>query len=748
MIKNSLFFRLVSTHKILFISFLMSITPFFTYSQHAQFDAKIDSLLRIMTPEEKAGQLSLFTNDLNPTGDFIQDHYIQLIEKGLAGGIFNAHGAKYTRKLQEIAVTKSRLGIPLLFAFDVIHGHHTIFPIPLAEAASWDLDAIERSARIAAIESSATGLHWVFAPMCDISRDPRWGRVMEGAGEDTYLASLIAAARVKGFQGDGFADADAVAACVKHFAAYGAPQAGREYHTVDMSELTLHEVYLPPYKAAIDAGALTVMSGFNELNGVPATANPYLLKKILRDEWKFDGFVVSDFTSVMELMFHGVAADTAQATLLALEAGTDMDMQASFYLKSVPYLLKNKMLDPQVLDESVRKVLQLKFQLGLFDDPYRFCSESREKEIVMKDEFLEASLDMAKKSMVLLKNDGNLLPLRKDIEKIAVIGPLANSKQDMIGGWSAAGNPKDAESLLDGLKKVIQSEKLMYSPGCKVNDMDTSGFKEAVELAAKADVVVLALGEPAWMTGEATSRTNLDLPGVQNELAKAIFETGTPVVVVLFNGRPLTINWLNDNIPAILEAWFPGTKAGTAITEVLFGDYNPSGKLPMTFPKSVGQIPVHYNMKNTGRPYDGFTNTTSRYTDSPNEPLFCFGHGLSYTSFEYSEITLDKSVMNDNEAINCSVKVKNTGKYEGEEIVQLYIRDKVASITRPVKELKGFQKINLQPGASTTVSFKIDKSLLSFYNSDLQYDTEAGEFEIMVGTSSDLVKSASIRLIK
>lgn len=734
------------------MKFIITVTFFIAFhiSAHSQsFDSAhfIDSLLLQMTIEEKAGQLSLFTNDWNYSGDMIQDQYVELIKEGKVGGIFNAHGAAYTRKLQEMAVNESRLGIPLLFGFDVIHGHHTIFPVPLAESSSWDLEAIERSARIAALEASATGLHWVFAPMCDISRDPRWGRVMEGAGEDPFLASAIAAARVKGFQGEGFVQPNAVAACVKHFAAYGAPQAGREYHSVDMSELTLREFYLPPYKAAVDAGALTVMSAFNDLNGIPATANSFLLQDILRDEWNFKGFVVSDFTSVLELLNHGTAENAAQATLAALSSGTEMDMQAFFYLQNIPQLVNKGSLEVSVLDAAVRKVLQLKYELGLFNDPFRFCSVEREQKMLMNDEFLEASRDMARKSMVLLKNDVSLLPLSKGLKKIALIGPLADSRQDMLGGWYAAGDGKKAESLLDGLKSKLPDCEITITKGCDIVALDEQNFDKAIKLASEAELVILALGEPAWMTGEATSRTSLDLPGRQQELADKILSLGKKVVVVLFNGRPLTINKLDQKASTILEAWYPGTKAGSALADVLFGDYNPSGKLPMTFPRSVGQIPVFYNMKNTGRPWDGSTNTTSRYIDSPNEPLYCFGYGLSYTSFTYGDLNVDKNQITDNELVNVTIELTNTGKFAGEEIVQLYIRDLVSSVSPALKNLKGFRKIMLQPGETKLVQFKIGKNDLAFYNNDLKHIAEPGEFEIMVGTDSMKLKTVRIRLL-
>ncbi len=722
------------------------LVPLLIFAQQHALEQKVDSVLALMTLEEKAGQLSLFTNDWNADGTFIRDEYAEYIGQGLAGGIFNAYGAEYTRKLQELAVEKTRLGIPLIFGYDVIHGQETIFPVPLAEAASWDLTAIERSARIAAIEASASGLHWTFAPMCDITRDPRWGRVMEGAGEDHFLGAAIAAARVRGFQGNGFENADAVAACVKHFAAYGGAQAGREYHTVDISERTLMEVYLPPYKAAVDAGALTVMSAFNELNGVPATCNRFLLHEVLRESWDFQGFVVSDYTSVMELINHGVADDPATAAEISIEAGLDMDMQAAFFQTTLLELVRSGRVSEDVLDEAVRRLLRVKFQLGLFDDPFRFCSEEREQNEIMKPEFLEAAYDLACKSMVLLKNENNFLPLDKNLMKIAVIGPLADSRQDMIGGWSAAGNGDKAESLLDGIRAKVPEADIRFAKGCDAVSLDRSGFEEAMQIAHNADVVILALGEPAWMTGEATSRTDIGLPGIQQQLAEAVYNTGKPVVVVLFNGRPLTITWIDEKIPAVLEAWFPGTKAGSALADVIFGDYNPSGKLPMTFPRSVGQIPIHYNMKNTGRPFDPNLNTSSRYLDSPNDPLYPFGYGLSYSKFVYGEIQLSKVSISENETLTISVDVQNTSARAGEEVVQLYIHDHVASVTRPVKELKGFQKINFQPGETRTVNFQITPQDLAFYRIDMSYGWEKGTFTVFIGGNSRETRSVEFEL--
>jgi beta-glucosidase len=713
----------------------------------SEIDRRVDSLLSIMTLEEKVGQLTLFTSDYDVTGPSIRENYKEDIKAGRVGAIFNAFGSDYTRKLQEIAVEETRLHIPLLFGYDVIHGHRTIFPIPLGEAASWDLGAIQQSARIAADEASAEGLHWTFAPMCDIARDPRWGRMAEGSGEDVYLGSRIAEARVKGFQGDGIGQLNSVLACVKHFAAYGASQSGRDYHTTDMSDRVLRETYLPPYKAAIDAGAATVMTSFNELDGVPATGSKYLMTEILRKEWGFNGFVVTDYTSIMEMIPHGIAEDTASAAALALEAGVDMDMQAGFYNDALATLVKEGKLKETLINEAVKRILRKKFELGLFEDPYRYSDPEREKNTVMKAEYVEASRDVARKSIVLLKNDKQLLPLSKSAKKIAVIGPLANARREMIGSWSAAGDWKKAVTLLEGIKATVgQGTQVLYARGSNVNDDSTQFISQAVQTAKQADVVVLAVGEAAMMTGEAASRASLGLPGVQQQLVEAIQTTGKPVVVVLMNGRPLTINWIDKNVPVILETWFLGTQAGNAIADVLFGEYNPSGKLPVTFPKSVGQIPIFYSMKNTGRPMDPNNKYTSKYLDESNEPLYPFGYGLSYTTFTYGDVTLDKASITPQDNLTVTCKVTNSGKFAGEEVVQLYVRDLVGSVTRPVKELKNFQKITLKPGESKDVTFTITNNDLSFYRRDMTWGSEPGKFQVFVGGNSRDVKQAEFEL--
>lgn len=716
-------------------------------------DSRIDSLINVMTLEEKVGQLSLYTSDWDVTGPTIRQGYKDDIKKGRVGAIFNAFTAKYTRELQEMAVKDTRLHIPLIFGYDVIHGHRTIFPIPLGAAASWDLEAIEKSDRIAAEEASAEGLHWAFSPMLDIARDPRWGRIAEGAGEDTYLGSRIAEARVRGLQGKGVGELNSVMACVKHFAAYGAAQAGRDYHVVDMSERMFREVYLPPYAAAIKAGAATIMSSFNEFDGVPASGSKYLMTDLLRGELKFNGFVVSDYTSIMEMISHGVVADTASAATLALEAGVDMDMQAGFYEDALAKLVKKGTINEQLINTSVRRILKKKFDLGLFDDPYRYSDVEREKNTVMKPEFLEAARDVARKSIVLLKNatlpgqEKQLLPLSKDVKQLAVIGPLADARREMIGSWSAAGDWKKSVTLLEGIKAAVSTKaNVLFARGCNISDDSTTYFAEAVRVAQKADVVVLALGEGAWMTGEAASRASLGLPVVQQKLIEEIAKTGKPIVVVLMNGRPLAINWIEEHIPAIVETWFLGTQAGNAIADVLFGDYNPSGKLPVTFPRSVGQVPIFYNMKNTGRPMDRNNKYTSKYLDEENDPLYPFGFGLSYTTFTYGEVKLNKEIITSNEDFSVSCKVTNTGKRAGAEVVQLYIRDLVGSVTRPVKELKNFQKILLQPGETKDVSFTINNMDLAFYRKDMSFGTEAGKFEVFIGSNSRDVMKATFEL--
>jgi beta-glucosidase len=628
----------------------------------------------------------------------------------------------------------------------VVHGHRTIFPVPIAQACSWDMEGIEKAARIAAQEATSEGVNWTFAPMLDIARDPRWGRVVETPGEDTYLGTMIARANVRGFQGKSLKEYNTILSCAKHFAAYGAVVAGRDYNSVDMSERMLREVYLPTYKAAIEEGAGTAMAAFNDVSGVPATANKFLLTDILRNEWNFKGFVVTDYTGIMELTCHGVAGDTAQASKIALEAGLDMDMQSGYFQNSLAKMVKNKTLDIKYINQAVKRILRMKFELGLFDNPFLYCSEEREKATIMKPEFLEASRDLARKSIVLLKNQNSLLPIDKNVKNIALIGPLADNKSEMIGSWSAAGDWKKSVSLLTGIKEKLPKANILFARGCNFNDDSTKYINEAVEMAKKADVVILAIGESAYMSGEASSRSNIDLPGVQQQLLEAVSKTGKPIVVVLMNGRPLTINWMNEHIPAILETWFLGTQAGPAIADVLFGDYNPSAKLAITFPRVLGQIPIYYSYKNTGRPYDPNNRFTTHYLDVSNEPLYPFGYGLSYTTFEYSDISLNRKQIANKDTLLVSATIKNTGKIAGEEVVQLYIRDLVASVSRPVKELKGFKKISLKPGESKLVTFPVTSSELSFYRLDMSYGTEPGKFTVFVGRNSKDVKSADFEL--
>lgn len=709
---------------------------------------KIEDLLKQMTLEEKVGQLNFLVGDGFNTGPTLMtresEKFDALIKEGKITGLFNIYGAAYTARLQKIAVEQSRLKIPLLFGADVIHGFKTVTPIPLAEAASWDLKAIEASARVAAEESSAVGISWTFAPMVDISRDPRWGRISEGAGEDPYLGSLIAAARVKGFQGNDLSDPRTIAACVKHFAAYGAPLAGRDYTQVDMSEYQLREVYLPPYEAAIKAGAATVMNSFNDYNGVPATANKFLLQQVLRKEWGFNDLVVSDWQSIGELIPHGLAADSLEAAKLSIEAGSDMDMMSEIYLKKLPELVKAGKVKEELVDHAVRRVLKLKFDLGLFDDPYRYSNATREKEEVRNEKQLTTALDMARKSIVLLKNQNNLLPLSKDVKRIALIGPLANNKVDMNGSWSFFGEEQHAVSVMEGLQsKLGTGTKITFAEGCNLYDESTEKFAEAKRAAAGADVVIMVVGEPAVLNGEGSSRSKIGLPGVQQQLVEAVAAVGKPTVVVLQNGRPLTIEWIDQNIPAIVEAWTLGSQSGTAIADVLFGDYNPSGKLPVTFPRNEGQIPIFYSHKNGSRPYRGDYKEprsqriyASQYRDVVNDPLYPFGFGLSYTTFEFTDFKLSSEKMSMNDSLIVSVNVKNIGSKSGEEVVQLYLRDWVGSMTRPVKELKGFEKIMLEPGEQKTVQFTINKEMLSFYQEGMKWGAEPGKFSAMVGSNS------------
>lgn len=711
--------------------------------------SRIDSLMAAMTLEEKIGQMTLFTTDWGSTGPTIREGYEEDIRTGKCGALFNSHTAAFTRRLQEIAVKESRLGIPLLFGYDVIHGYKTIFPIPLAESCSWDLQTIEESASIAAREASAAGLHWTFAPMVDISRDPRWGRVMEGAGEDPYLGSMIARARVRGFQGTSFDDADKVVACVKHYAAYGAPVAGRDYNTVDMSERFFREYYLPPYKAGIDEGALTIMTSFNDLDGIPATANKWLLEEILRGEWGFDGFVVTDYTSINEMVNHGYAVDEKHAGELAVMAGVDMDMQGSVFQRFLADQVRSGQVPMAVVDDAVRRILMVKEKLGLFENPYRYSDESREKAEVFSVAHREAARNVARQSMVLLKNDNNTLPLNQTHKRIALVGPLAAERSQLMGAWSGAGEGENCISVLDAFKELsaVKNYTLQYKKGCEIIGDDTTQFTDVRQLISSSDIIIAVMGEASEMSGEAAARADISLPGAQEEFVKMLVATGKPVVVILMNGRPLTFPWIADHADAILEAWWPGTMGGPAIADILFGDYNPSAKLTMTFPRHVGQIPIYYNQKNTGRPFDPDSKWNTKYLDMPNSPQYPFGFGMSYTTFAYEDFKLSRESFSMGDEITCSINVRNTGTREGEEVVQLYIRDLVGSVTRPVKELKGFQKIKLRPGEAKNVIFKLTSNDLAFYTADMSWTAEPGEFMVMIGPDSERVQQLKLTLV-
>ncbi len=742
----------------LILSAILTVTFLDSPAQKKSIDQKVDSVLRLMTLEEKVGQMNQYNGDWEATGPITNDGDKQTqIRNGAVGSMLNVTGVAHTRTLQKIAM-EARLKIPLLFGQDVIHGYRTIFPIPLGEAASWDLQAMEQSARIAAIEASAAGVHWTFAPMVDIARDPRWGRIMEGAGEDTYLGSLIAAARVKGFQGKGFGNTDAVMACAKHFAAYGAAVAGRDYNSVDMSLRQLWETYLPPFKAAADAGAATFMNSFNDLNGIPATGNAYLQREILKGKWNFRGFVVSDWGSVGEMINHGFVKDNYEAALSAANAGCDMDMESRSYTRNLSKLVKEGKVKIPVIDDAVKRILRKKFEMGLFDDPYKFCNEQREKQEWNNPDHLIAAREIAKKSIVLLKNENHLLPLAKQpvagvSRTIALIGPFAKAKSDNLGFWSYDWPDDTARivSLWEGVKNKTGAEtRLLYTKGCGITDSSRAGFEEAVAVANQSDIILISVGEARDMTGEAKSRSNIALPGVQEELIKAVMATGKPVIVLISAGRPLVFNWTADHVPAILYTWWLGTEAGNAIADVLFGAYNPSGKLPVSFPRTEGQVPIYYNHYNTGRPANNDTdlNYVSAYTDLSNSPKFPFGFGLSYTTFTYGNIELNQTSIKPAEKLWIKIRVANTGGYDGEETVQLYIRDLVGTVVRPVKELRGFRKVFLKKGESKTVSFSLSANDLRFYNDKLQYIYEPGDFKVFVGSNSVEVKEADFKLTK
>lgn len=715
-----------------------------TTSDTKNISAKVDSLLERMTLEEKVGQLTLFTSDLTTTGPTIRDDYKKLINEGKTGAIFNAYGTEYTRELQDMAVKNSRLGIPLLFGYDVIHGFRTIFPIPLGEAASWDPELARESARAAAREAAAVGLHWTFAPMVDVSRDPRWGRIAESAGEDPYLNSRFAEARVEGFQGTDLSDTRTILATAKHFAAYGAAEGGRDYNTVNMSDQRLWEIYLPPFKAALDAGVGSFMTAFNEYNGVPATGSKYLFNDILRNQWNFEGFVVTDYTSIPEMIAHGAAADAEAAVKMAMEANVDMDMQSGLYMEKLPQLVEGGTIVEEQIDQAAGRILKAKYQLGLFEDPYRYIDEERETRELLSDENRKLARTVARESIVLLKNEEALLPLSKEISDLAVIGPLADNQRELLGSWSAAGEWEDNVTVLEGIKeKVGDATRIHYAKGGEITGTSTEQFAEAEQAARTSDAAIVVLGEEALMSGEAASRATLDLPGVQQELLQAVHGTGTPVVFVLMSGRPLTITWADEHVPAILETWFLGTETGHAVADILFGDDNPSGKLPITFPRAVGQIPYYYNHKNTGRPISE-EKYTSKYIDVENTPLYPFGYGLSYTNFSYKNLELSDRQIGSDDALTVRVDVQNTGERAGEEVVQLYVRDLVASLTRPVKELRAFKKVKLKPGQVKNVSFTLSKEDFSFYDQELKKVIEPGKFKIFVGPNSRDLKEAEV----
>lgn len=725
-----------------------------------KYAAEIERLLAEMTLEEKIGQMNQYTGFFDVTGPAPNDGDNKLkyedIKHGRVGSMLNVRGAKQVREMQKLAVENSRLGIPLVFAMDVIHGHKTIFPIPLAEAASWDLDAIQLGARIAAIEASAEGIQWTFAPMIDISRDPRWGRVMEGAGEDPYLGTQIALARIRGFQGEDLSDDNTVAACAKHFVGYGFAEGGKDYNTVDVGTSTLYNILLPPFKAAAEAGVSTFMNSFNVLNGIPATGDKFLQRDILKGKWKYDGLMVSDWGSIGEMIPHGYAKDGKQAALFAVEAGSDIDMESNLYLAHLKEFVESGEISIELIDDSVRRVLLLKHKLGLFEDPYKYCDEERQQKLLLHSDHLKAAFDVAKKSIVLLKNENKLLPLDKNGKRIAVIGPLADDKTSPLGNWRLAADDGSAISVIEGLEKYSKNT-IQYAPGVnlasepihfihelKINTTDRTGIAEAVLLAKEMEVVIMVMGEHGMQSGEGRSRTDIGLAGLQQELLEAVYAVNKNIVLVLMNGRPLTIDWAADHIPAIVEAWHLGSRSGDAIAEILFGDYNPSGKLPMTFPRSVGQIPIYYNHKNTGRPGPEDLVFWSHYIDEQNAPLYPFGHGLSYSDFVYKNLQLHTS--DGDSLVTIQVDVHNVSSVDGHEVVQLYIRDHFASVTRPIKELKGFEKVFIEAGTFKTLQFELGEDALGFYNNQGQFVLEPGMFDVMVGGSSNTELTASFEI--
>ncbi|WP_428741690.1 beta-glucosidase BglX [Tenacibaculum sp.] len=725
-------------------------------------DKQVDSVLRLMTLKEKIGQMVQYSGRNIKTGPDSNTNEKEKIEKIKNGGIGSMLGVvsvKNTREFQQLVMEHSRLKIPLLFGYDVIHGYKTIFPIPLGESASWDLELIEKSASIAAKETSASGVHWTFAPMIDVSRDARWGRIMEGAGEDPYLVSQIGVARVQGFQGNDLSRENTIAACAKHFAGYGLAEGGRDYNSVNIGKYELNNAVLPPFKAVAKAGVATFMNAFNTLDGIPATGHKGIQRDLLKDKWNWKGFIVSDWGSIGELVPHGFAKDKYQASEIAIKAGSDMDMESYAYENNLEQLVNDGKIDITLIDDAVKRILKLKFELGLFDDPYKYCDEEREKKEVYSIDNQNFAREVAKKSIVLLKNKTQLLPLKKDIKSIAVIGPLANDKNSPIGNWRAQGIANSAVSLLEGIKSAVSpNTKIMYEKGCylipnnykdketrtsKLSIADTASILKATKAAKNADVVLLAIGENAYQTGEAKSQAEIGFTKAQSKLLKAISKVNNNIIIILMNGRPMDITWAAQNTSAILECWHLGSQAGNAIADVVFGDYNPSGKLPVSFPYNSGQEPFYYNHLNTGRPNNSHDRFFSGYTDMPNEALYPFGYGLSYTTFKYKNLRLDKTKIKKDDSINLSIDVSNTGNVDGEEVVQLYIHDLVGSVTRPVKELKGFEKIMLKAGETKTINFNINDKLLQFYTGNKKWEVEPGDFEVYVGgNSSTTLKTA------
>lgn len=729
-------------------------------------EERVSLLLKQMTLEEKVGQMNQYNGfwevtGPSPKGGDAEVKYEHL-RKGWVGSMLSVRGVKNVKAVQKIAVEESRLGIPLIIGFDVIHGYKTLSPIPLAEAASWDLEAIKKSAQVAADEASAAGINWTFGPMMDVARDARWGRVMEGSGEDPYLGSKIAVARVKGFQGETIADLSRVntlASCAKHFAAYGFAEAGRDYNTVDISTSTLYNVVLPPFKAANEAGVRTYMNSFNILNGIPATGNSFLQRTILKGDWKFDGFIVTDWASIREMKNHGFAKDDADASAKALVAGADMDMESHYYVGELVKLVQSGQVKEALIDDAVRRILRVKFELGLFDNPYKYCDEVREQQVIGSKANNEAVLDMAKKSIVLLKNEKSLLPLKKSGQKIALIGALAADKTSPLGSWRIASDDETAVSVLEGMQ-AYKGNTLTYEKGADLtvgkttfidelvfNTTDKSGFEAAKTAAKNADVVVMVLGEHGFQSGEARSRTNLDLPGVQQELLETIYKVNPNIVLVLNNGRPLALPWASEHVPAIVEAWQLGTQTGAAVAQVLYGDYNPSGKLPMSFPRNVGQCPIYYNNYNTGRPVNAEKNVFwSHYSDVEKTPLYPFGFGLSYTTFDYKNLKVTPTASAKGGVVQVTVEVSNVGAYDGKEVVQLYLHDEVASLARPVLELKGFELVALKKGETKTITFQLTDKELGFYDNEGRYLVETGTFKVRVGGSSDRGLEGSFEL--